>query len=174
MSDIARLRALAFTARLASRCSDALGDALVSVILHGSLTLDDFVPGRSDVDLLVVVEEPLSDEQFAALRDAVNRLCPEASSRVDLRVVTRATAWSPARDPVMEAAFTLRPGKAAAVETRIVEPDRVVDDDSHRSGLFETRERFEQPDAGPDVIRRGAVRPPAIEYTGSRGIRTSQ
>jgi len=28
------------------------------VILHGSLTLDDYIPGRSDLDLLVVVDHP--------------------------------------------------------------------------------------------------------------------
>jgi predicted nucleotidyltransferase len=35
-----------------------LGEAVAGVILHGSLTLDDYVPGRSDVDLLVVVDDP--------------------------------------------------------------------------------------------------------------------
>jgi hypothetical protein len=30
----------------------------IVVILHGSLTLDDYVPGRSDVDLLVVIDDP--------------------------------------------------------------------------------------------------------------------
>jgi predicted nucleotidyltransferase len=119
---VARLRALAFAARLASRCSDVLGDALESVILHGSLTLDDFMPGRSDIDLLVVVDGHLGNAQLAALRDVV-----DVPSRVDLRVITRTSAASPARAPVMEAAFTLRPGKAPAVETRIAEPDLLVE-----------------------------------------------
>jgi predicted nucleotidyltransferase len=127
VTGVARLRALAFAARLAARSSDALGDALVSVILHGSLTLDDFTPGRSDIDVLVVVGEPLSDDQFATLRNAVDQLRGDASSRVDLRVVTRATAAAPTRAPVMEAAFTLRPGKAPDVETRIAEPDLVAE-----------------------------------------------
>jgi hypothetical protein len=30
---------------------------MAGAILHGSLTLRDYVPGRSDVDLLVVVDE---------------------------------------------------------------------------------------------------------------------
>jgi predicted nucleotidyltransferase len=36
------------------------------VILHGSLTLGDYVPGRSDLDLLVVAQDPLTDAQLAA------------------------------------------------------------------------------------------------------------
>jgi predicted nucleotidyltransferase len=125
VTDVERLRALAFAARLASRCSDALGEALVSVILHGSLTLDDFVPGRSDMDLLVVVAEPLDDEQLTALRD---QLAEDAPRRVDLRVVTRETAAAPPTPtPTMEAAFTSRPGTAPEVETGIAEPDLVAE-----------------------------------------------
>jgi predicted nucleotidyltransferase len=124
VTDVAHLRALAFAARAASGCSDVLGDALVSVILHGSLTLDAFMPGRSDIDLLVVVDEPLEGEQLKALRD---QLAEEAPRRVDVRVVTRATAAAPTPTPTMEAAFTLRPGKTPEVETRIAEPDLVAE-----------------------------------------------
>jgi Domain of unknown function (DUF4111)/Nucleotidyltransferase domain len=127
MTDVARLRTLAFAARLASGCSDALGDALASVILHGSLTLDAFMPGRSDIDLLVVVGDPLDGEQLTALRDTVDQLAGDAPCRVDIRVVTRATAGSPTPAPTMEAAFTLRPGKAPEVETGIPEPDLVAE-----------------------------------------------
>jgi hypothetical protein len=121
----ARLRALAFADRLAARCSAGLGNATASVILHGSLTLDDFAPRRSDIDLLVVVENPLSDDQLAAIRDALRG---DAPCRVDLRVVTRATAASPTRSPVLEAAFVLRPGKQLEMEARVAqEPDLVVE-----------------------------------------------
>jgi predicted nucleotidyltransferase len=124
VTNVAYLRALASAARLASARSDVLGDALVSVILHGSLTLDAFMPGRSDIDLLVVVDEPLDDEQLTALRD---QLAEDAPRRVDLRVVTRATAAAPTPTPRMEAAFTLRPGKAPEVETGFAEPDLVAE-----------------------------------------------
>jgi hypothetical protein len=127
VTDVARLRALAFAARLASRCSDALGDALVSAILHGSLTLADFTPGRSDIDVLAVVVEPLSDDRLAELRKAVDELAGDAPRRVDLRVVTRATAGSPAPAPMLEAAFTLRPGRAPELQTRFAEPDLVAE-----------------------------------------------
>jgi predicted nucleotidyltransferase len=124
MTDVAHLRALAFAARAASACSDVLGDALVSVILHGSLTLDAFVPDRSDIDLLIVVDEPLDDEQLTALRV---QLAEDAPRRVDLRVVTRATAIAPTPAPTMEAAFTLRPGKTPEMETGIDEPDLLAE-----------------------------------------------
>jgi hypothetical protein len=50
--------ALRFAKELAHACAGALGEAVTGVILHGSLTLDDYVPGRSDVDLLVVIDHP--------------------------------------------------------------------------------------------------------------------
>ena len=53
--------ALRFAQTLAGACAGALGETVAGVILHGSLTLDDYVPGRSDVDLLVIVEDPLSE-----------------------------------------------------------------------------------------------------------------
>ena len=59
----AATEALRFAEVLARSCSEALGDTVTGVILHGSVTLDDYVPGRSDVDLLVIVEDPLSEGQ---------------------------------------------------------------------------------------------------------------
>jgi hypothetical protein len=40
--------ALAFAQRLAEISAQLLGERLLSVILHGSLTLDDYVPRQSD------------------------------------------------------------------------------------------------------------------------------
>jgi predicted nucleotidyltransferase len=123
-----RRRATTFAEQLASRCANALGDRVVAVILHGSLTLGDFTPGRSDIDLLIVVEQPLADEEIGALQEAVDPLRGEAPSRVDLRVVTRAVAAAPAPAPAMEASIALRPGQPLAVETRVAgEPDLVVE-----------------------------------------------
>jgi hypothetical protein len=88
------------------------------VILHGSLTLDDYIPGRSDIDLLVVVDGPLSDAQVAALTEAVARQRPRAPGRVDLRVVTRRVAASPTPAPPMEAYLEITPGSGLQVERR--------------------------------------------------------
>jgi hypothetical protein len=121
-------RALAFAERLAGGCVSALGDQVVAVILHGSLTLGDFTPGRSDIDLLAVVKRPLADEAIGALQEAVASLAGEAPSRVDVRVVTRAVAASPAPAPAMEVSIALQPGQPPAIETRVAaEPDLVVE-----------------------------------------------
>jgi hypothetical protein len=114
------VRELAYAEELASSCAAALGDAVVAAILHGSLTLGDFVPGRSDIDLLVIVREPLADAQLAAVP------LPDPPARVDLRFVTMASAASPA--PVLDAGFELRPGKPPELEARAVaEPDVAVE-----------------------------------------------
>ncbi len=53
---------------------EALGEHLVGVYLRGSLALGDFDPTTSDVDFWAVTEQPLSEEEFAALADLHERL----------------------------------------------------------------------------------------------------
>jgi len=79
------------------------------VILHGSLTLDDYVPGRSDVDLLLVVDPP-SDARLAALAEAMASRRAEAPGPVDLRLVIRQVAASPTPATPLEAYLRLTPG----------------------------------------------------------------
>jgi Nucleotidyltransferase domain len=107
--------AMRFAETLARSCAGALGATIAAVSLHGSLTLDDYVPGRSDVDLLVVVEEPLSDAQLDALTEAVGGNRPAAPGRVDLRVVTRQVAASPTPAPPLEAYIEFAPGPGSGV-----------------------------------------------------------
>ena len=45
----------------------ALGENLVGVYLRGSLATGDFIPENSDLDVLAVTEQPVSDAEFAAL-----------------------------------------------------------------------------------------------------------
>src|SRR5687767_6451853 len=40
---------------------------LIGLYLSGSLTYDDFVPGRSDIDLQAVVRAPISEELLTAI-----------------------------------------------------------------------------------------------------------
>jgi predicted nucleotidyltransferase len=107
-----------FAGTLAGACAVALGPAVTGVILHGSVTLDDYVPGRSDVDLLVVVDDPLTDAQVAALTEAMEGWRPRAPGRVDLRVVTRRVAASPTLAPPMELYIEITPGSGLLVERR--------------------------------------------------------
>jgi len=103
---------------LARSCSQALGETVAGVILHGSVTLDDYLPGRSDIDLLVVVQDPLTDAQLAALTEALAGHRPQAPGPVDLRVVTRQVAASPIPAPPMEAYLRLTSGSGVRVEER--------------------------------------------------------
>ncbi len=103
---------------LAGACAGTLGEAVAGVILHGSLTLDDYVPGRSDGDLLAIVDDPLSDAQLDALTWAVARQRLGVPGRIDLRVVTRQVAASPAPAPPMEAYVEVVPGSGVRVERR--------------------------------------------------------
>ena len=84
---------------------------MLGVILHGSLTLGGYVPGSSDIDLLVVVAQSLADRQLGRLTEAMaaeRRLSP---GRVDLRVVSREVAGAPRPAPPMEAYIEIAPGR---------------------------------------------------------------
>jgi Domain of unknown function (DUF4111)/Nucleotidyltransferase domain len=101
--------ALRFAEALARSCAAVLAETVAGVILHGSLTLGDYLPGRSDVDLLAVVDDPLTDGQFDALTEAMAAHRPLAPGRVDLRVVTSQVAASPTPAPPMEAYIEITP-----------------------------------------------------------------
>jgi predicted nucleotidyltransferase len=107
-----------FAEALARASAAALGRSVAGVILHGSLTLGDYLPGRSDVDLLVVVDEPLGDAQLSALTEALASRQPQAPGPVDLRVVTRQVAVSPTPAPPLEAYLRLTPGSGVRLEER--------------------------------------------------------
>ena len=111
--------ALRFAESLGRACARALDRIVAGVILHGSLTLGDYVPDRSDVDILVVIDNPLNDRQLKALIDAAESLRSQAPGRVDLRVATRDTAAAATRTPPLEAYIEIVPGRDSMhVETR--------------------------------------------------------
>ncbi len=105
-----------------------LGDAVAAVILHGSLVLGDYVPGRSDIDLLMIAEQALRDAETRALLHLAEAERPEASCHVDLRVVTRAASARPTPDPPLELYVRFGPSGALEVEQRKdAERDLVVE-----------------------------------------------
>ena len=108
--------------RLARDVQTILGGKLVAAILHGSLVFDAFVPGQSDVDLLIVVAVPLSDGDVVSLRDAVLA----ARANVDLRVVTKETAATPTEFPFLELGLDVH-GSHSHVDLAIVERDLLVE-----------------------------------------------
>jgi hypothetical protein len=111
--------ALAYADTLAQAASRALDDALAAVILHGSVTLGDYLPGRSDIDLLLIVADPLTHAQLAGLAKAVGQQQPRAPFPVDLRVVTRTAAGVPTPLPPMEAYLRIKgPERRMHIEGR--------------------------------------------------------
>jgi predicted nucleotidyltransferase len=111
--------ALAYADMLAQAASRALDDALAAAVLHGSLTLGDYLPGRSDIDLLLIVADPLTDSHVADLAKAVCQQQPRAPFRVDLRVVTHTAARVPTPLPPMEAHVWIRgPERRVHIEGR--------------------------------------------------------
>jgi predicted nucleotidyltransferase len=110
--------ALAFAERITAISWQVLGETLASVIVHGSLALDDYTPGHSDIDLLVVVDRSLLDSEVASLTRALEAGQARAPGPVDLRVVTRAPAATPSEAPPMELYVRLRGSGPPEVESR--------------------------------------------------------
>ena len=68
-----------------------LGEELVGIYLHGSAVMGCFNPDKSDLDLLIVVEEGLSDDIKRTYMDMVLRLNEEAPAKgLELSVLRRA------------------------------------------------------------------------------------
>ncbi|HEU0194825.1 MAG TPA: aminoglycoside adenylyltransferase domain-containing protein [Gaiellales bacterium] len=66
--------------------ADVLGDRLAGTYLHGSAVLGGFTPDRSDIDLLLVVQEPIGRSALLALAAAVSvdRIpCPGVGLELD-------------------------------------------------------------------------------------------
>lgn len=88
---------------LAGGCAAVLGSNLCAAVLHGSLTLGDFEPGRSDIDLLLVTGPGgLTQTGRDRVVDVVRRAQLGAARAVDLLAVTSCTANAPSRAPASE------------------------------------------------------------------------
>jgi predicted nucleotidyltransferase len=112
---------------LAASCADVLRSNLVSAILHGSLTQGDFRSGKSDLDLLLVVERALTPHQADALVTVVESAALGPAAGVDLLVVTsQAAAAASDEDPARELWVGRWPGPDAELE--IEGPDQHVSD----------------------------------------------
>ena len=92
------------------------------MILHGSLALGDFLPGKSDVDLLV-----LSDSPTAGLEDAVRHAWEPSRINLDVRVVSYAVAAAPTSAPHMTLYLSLTEEHGLHVERDVEEADLVIE-----------------------------------------------
>jgi Domain of unknown function (DUF4111)/Nucleotidyltransferase domain len=94
-----------------------LGDALVGIYPHGSLVLGGWRAGRSDVDVLVVVDRPLSSAEQSLLAEAWSAdalPCPGVG--LELSVVTRDAAARPQPRPPFELHVTTAPQDRKVVD----------------------------------------------------------
>lgn len=88
---------VAYVERLDDAVRDAVGSCLVGTYLHGSAALGGFVPGRSDVDALLIVSDatlPITAGELATVICSVGTDCPGRG--LELSAVTATAAGSPA------------------------------------------------------------------------------
>jgi hypothetical protein len=81
--------------------------------------LGDYAPESSDVDLLAIVERPLTDDEPAALEELVLACRARAPAGIDLRVVTSAVAGEPTESPEMELYVGLHHDQEPEVSRRV-------------------------------------------------------
>jgi hypothetical protein len=122
------LEALVDTAR------EVLGTAFVGAYAAGSLALDAFQPGRSDIDIALLCRDQLSDavkwELTARLR---HNALPCPARGLELVVYTVATAQSGTAEPGFE--LELNDGQAMAFRQTLQPADRPAADGTFWYGL---------------------------------------
>ncbi len=111
--------ALRAAQHLAQACARIVQGPVRAVILHGSLTLADFVPGKSDIDLLVVADGRLSSAEAAALRSLIGDADLGGAGGIDLHVVASDVAASPAPAPPLELHVGRYPGSPLECESAV-------------------------------------------------------
>jgi predicted nucleotidyltransferase len=124
MASVREQAALVAAEQLAESCVRILNYPVRSVLLNGSLASTDFVPGQSDIDLLMIVDQPLSAAEIGALEATVRRADLGSASGIDLHVVTADVAAAPTKIPRMELHLGRYPGVGLEVEPKVeVAPD---------------------------------------------------
>jgi streptomycin 3"-adenylyltransferase len=88
--------------RVVATLRGRLGPDLVGVYLHGSLAMDAFTPGRSDIDVLAVCEAPLSAEQRESVGAALAAIPNPASGGLECSLITRTAARMASSAPPFE------------------------------------------------------------------------
>lgn len=73
---------------ITDQAKEIFGEELVGIYLHGSMAMGCFQPQKSDIDLLIVIRNNISDSQKTAFMDHVieyNKLAP--SKGIELSIV---------------------------------------------------------------------------------------
>ena len=100
MTEIHRCPA-AVANRLAAELAAVADDRLVAVYLHGSAVLGGWVPGRSDIDVLIVAADDVGDATLDSMADAIAGVqaedlpAPCPAPKLETSIVTAAAARDP-------------------------------------------------------------------------------
>ena len=96
---------------LTHRLAETLGGRLLGVSAIGSYALDAFVPRRSDLDVIVVVDGPLTVADWDAVVDRCSHeALPCPGRKLELVAYTRPQVASPRRSQRWELNFNTGPG----------------------------------------------------------------
>lgn len=124
----------AYLAAVVQRSREALGAEFVGAYVAGSLALNAFQPGRSDIDIVLLCRAPLAE---ATKRELIARLrhsalpCPARG--LELVVYTLATAQSATAEPAFE--LELNDGPSMAFRQSLHPDDRPDEDGTFWYGL---------------------------------------
>ncbi|MGA9856778.1 MAG: hypothetical protein WBQ18_02885 [Solirubrobacteraceae bacterium] len=89
--------------RLANELQTVLRSRLRGLYALGGLALGDYRPGRSDIDVYGVVDEPLDDERKLAVAEACrHRTIPCPARKLELVIVSAGVAAAPGSAPDWE------------------------------------------------------------------------
>ncbi|RKT88557.1 streptomycin 3-adenylyltransferase [Saccharopolyspora antimicrobica] len=99
-----------YAGNVASAMAATLGSRLVGVYLHGSAVLGGFDARRSDVDVLVVCEGPMTAVEKSAAAERLSReRLPCPAHGLELSIVTFSAAQHPTARPAFELHVTTAP-----------------------------------------------------------------
>lgn len=106
-----------YALKVASAMAAVSGSQLVGVYLHGSAVLGGFDARRSDVDVLVVGDGPMtSAQQSAAAETLSEQRLPCPGRGLELSVVTLQVAQHPVAEPAFELHLTTAPEDTRAID----------------------------------------------------------
>jgi hypothetical protein len=106
-----------YLAELVARLRAGLGEDLVAAILGGSAGLGAYEPGRSDLDVLAVVDRPPGGARLRALApDLLHASLPCPARKLELVVMTRATVAGKPGAPAYELNLGTGAGQPDVVE----------------------------------------------------------
>src|SRR5262245_41075650 len=88
--------------RVVATLREHLGSDLLGVYLHGSLAMDAYTPGRSDIDVLAVCAAPLSPERSQSVGAALAAIRNPASGGLEVSLITEAAARMASGAPPFE------------------------------------------------------------------------